>query len=184
MIAEETIRSEIERRLQEASLLPFVVCDKLLYLDMSDQIFVEVLLSDDSRREEVKGLLEEIAGSPDFKGKPFEIIVRSTWKIEGAGATEIARSPDGGVRAAVIVPVRLRAGSAVTTVNVAVSWLALEELKRISGQEPNLQDLAFAYVESLLKPGGQSYWEPTLHSYLEIGAEMALVLYRMLKKTA
>lgn len=174
----EQIRTEIERKLQCANLLPFVDLKDSQFLDIPET-FVEIVLNDAGKVEEVRQALNGLQ-------TPVDLRIHPVWQIESIGDPELVISPSAGISIARLIAVRLRSGSLTTVVQVSVSWEAEEELKKILGTEkPDfLKDLTREFVENRLKWGGRSYWDPRLHERLEIGAERALNLYRALQKTA
>jgi hypothetical protein len=174
----ENLRREIEAQLEKARLLGFLDLDRTQFLEVPDGIFVEIVLNDAGKEQEIRQLLEGLLPpGGDFRIHPI-------WKIEAIGEPQIAISQSGGIVAARLVCVILRSGSVITEVQVAVTYLAELELKRVLGADPDLKELARAYVENRLQWGGQSYWDPRRYPRLEIAADRALSLYRSLEKTA
>jgi hypothetical protein len=178
----EQVKSIVEQRLQGAGLLSVLDVQKTQFLDAPDRIFVELVVNDAGRQNEISEILEGIETRAD--GGAVDLHIHPIWKIESVGEPEIARSASGGIVAARVLPISLQSGSARAEVSVAVTYLAELELKRINGSDPDLKDLARAYVSSRLKWGGESYWDPVRYSRLEIGAEKAMSLYRSFQKTA
>ena len=174
----EFLKEEIRARLESAKLLSFLDLDRTQVLDSTDGTFIEIVLNDAGKDQEIRQLLSGLLPpQADFRIHP-------KWKIETIGEPQIAVSQSGGIVAARLVGVALRSGSVTTEVQVAVTYLAELELKRVLGADPNLKELARAYVENRLQWGGQSYWDPRRNPRLEIAADRALSLYRSLQKTA
>lgn len=173
----DQVKEETERKLQSLGLLSALDLRRTQFLDLPDGTFAELVLVDAGREEEIREALSGFDPEVDLRIHPI-------WKTETVGEPEIAISQSGGIIAARIVAVRLRSGSAVTDVQVAITWLAEQELKQMLGMEPDLKKLAREYVENWLQWGGESYWDPRRHQRLEIGADRALSLYRALQKTA
>ena len=164
-------------KLQASGLVSSIDLRRTQFLDLPDGTFVEIVLNDAGKEEEIRQALTGFHEGIDLRIHPV-------WRIEEIGDPEIAISQSGGIIAARIVAVRLRSGSATTEVLVAITWLAEKELKQMLGEEPDLKRLAREYVENWLQWGGESYWDPRRYSRLEIGADKALSLYRSLQKTA
>jgi hypothetical protein len=169
--------TEVERRLREADLLPFVDWPRSQVIDLGEQTYVEVVLKDAAKEEEVRHAL----GAP---APHVDIQIHPVWVVEEVGEPQPAISKSGGYLAARLVPVMLRSGSTQSLVQVLITYLAEIELKRMLNGEPDLQRLAREYVQEHLKWGGESYWDPRRYDRLEIGADRALILYRALLKTA
>jgi hypothetical protein len=172
----EQIRSEIERNLQSANLLPFVDMNDSQFLDIPET-FVEIVLNDGGKVDEVRQALNSLQS-------PVDLRIHPVWQIESIGEPELVISQAAGISIARLIAVRLRSGSLTTVVQVSVSWEAEEELKKIRGSDPDLKNLTREFVEDRLTRRGQSYWDPRRYSRLEIGADRALSLYRALQKTA
>jgi hypothetical protein len=174
----DLLKEEIRAKLESAKLLSFVDLDRTQVLDSPDGTFIEIVLNDAGKDQEIRQLLSSLLPTEaDFRIQP-------KWKIETIGEPQIAVSQTGGIVAARLVGVGLRSGSVTTEVQVAVTFLAELELKRVLGADPDLKELARAYVENRLQWGGQSYWDPLRNQRLEIAADRALGLYRSLQKTA
>ena len=173
----DQVRGEIQGTLQRAGLLSVLDLRRTQFLDLPDGTYAELVLTDGGREDEIRQALADSMTGVDLSIHPV-------WAIETIGEPEIAYSPTGGIRTARVLAVSLRSGSVSTTVQVAVTWLAEEELKRMLGTEPPLKALVREYVEESLQWGGESYWDPRRYPQLEIASDHALSLYRSLQKTA
>jgi hypothetical protein len=173
----ESIKTCFEERLRHSGLLPALDSKRTQFLDLPGGTYAELVLVDGGKEEAIRQILSDSPSDVDLRLHPI-------WEIENIGEPEIAISATGGIIAASVVGVRLKSGTATTVVQVAITWLAQQELKQMLGGEPDLKRLAREYVENWLQWGGESYWDPRQYPRLEIAADRALSLYRSLQKTA
>ena len=175
----DTIQASILRRLDEARLSPVIDTAKSHFQSLGGNIFVELVVWDADFESPVREALVEFVENMDVS-----LVVRAIWVIDRIDEAQAARSLNGNIVAAWIVPVWLRSGSKETAVNVAISYLAERELRRLTGRDSDLKDLAKAYVESFLRSAGANSWNPLRENYLEIDVGRALSLRSILAKTA
>lgn len=186
MVDIETIRESLLVRMENESLLQFLDTGRSQFLDLADEMLIEIVLTDAFVEEQVRALVAQAVGAWDGGGKKIDWIVRSLWTIDHFGKTEVARSLSGAIVTATLVPVWLRSGRKEAVVHVAITYLAKRELEDLIGFEPDLGKMAETYVGSLLRRGGRSAWNPldVRNRQLEINAALALDLHRVLAKTA
>lgn len=180
----EQIQREMRDEFARAGLLPFLVEDSSQILDLGDELFAEIVLSDGVKLDEASELINEILKRAGQGRKTYTLVVRSKWVISQIGNLAPAYGQDGGLRAAVLIPVILKAGTAQALVTVAVTKLAEMELNRILGRQADLKQVAEVVVESALRRGGRSFWDPTTENYLEVASGATANISRMLKQTA
>jgi hypothetical protein len=170
---------EIKERFEDAGLAPYFIENSSEIVDLDGEVFAEIVLSDRSRLDEATSLMREI-----LRGQKYSLVVRSKWSIEHIGELAPAYAPSGGLRAAVLIPVALRSGNESITVTVAVTKLAEWEFDSILGGKADLKQVARVVVESALRRGGRSFWDPTTESYLEVASDSVANISRLLKQTA
>lgn len=171
----QELKHAVEQRLADAGLLAVLDRDRSQYLDLMDRVYVELILSDAKREKDVSQALGDLKEGQEFNLHP-------RWVIETVGEPESARSEFGGIVAARVVGIDLKSGEESTHVDVLITWLAEEQIERISGIPVDFKALARVYVENLLQWGGESYWDPKRNPRLEINSSQALMLYRSLAK--
>jgi hypothetical protein len=152
---------------------------------MEDDIFVEVVLNDGAALQDVERLLRGIAEELKLQGVKLDVIVRARWKVLGVNYVGPSRTADGGLRAALEFRAQLKSGSQEWQVTVDVTWAAVEllegrfglkkssveesdevERRRLAGEMVNR--VVRSFLEFQLAAGGTSYWDPVLHSQLEL----------------
>ena len=180
----ERVQHEMKDQFARAGLLPFLVEDLSQVLDVGNEFFVEVVLSDRAKLGEASDLIRQFLSGSALGGKSYTLVVRSKWLIEKIGDPVPAYGQDGGLRAAVLVPVTLQSGSERTLVTVAVTKLAEMEFDRILGRKIDPRQVAKPVVESALRRGGRSFWDPTSENYLEVASGAVANISRLLKQTA
>jgi hypothetical protein len=175
----EQIQRDMKDGFDRVGLLPFLVEGSSEIYDLGGELYVDVVMSDRAKIDEadriVRGLL---------KGEHYSLVVRSKWVIEEVGDLIPARGQDGGLRAAVLIPVMLRSGSERTSVTVSVTKMAEWEFDSILGRKTDLKRVATVVVESALRRGGSSFWDPITENYLEVASGAAANISRLLKQPA
>lgn len=172
------LEAKIIERLSEAGLLSILDRDSIQVLDIDGEVWAEVVVSDANKTADVEKLLRPLLRASD------SLTIRSRWRIAEIGDPAPAYGPDGGLRAAVLVPVRLTSGAKQETVTVAITKLAEWELERILGSKVPFKRVAEVIVESSLQRGGQSAWDPIAQSYLEVASGGVANISRLLRQAA
>lgn len=175
----EQIEREMRAEFDRAGLSPFFIEGSSEIVDLDGEVHAEVVLSDWAKLDEAADLMKHI-----LHGKRYSLIVRSKWLIEHVGDLAPAYEPSGGLRAAVLIPVTLRSGNERTTVTVSVTKMAEWEFELILGRKADLKQVARVVVESALRRGGRSFWDPTTENYLEVASGSVANISRLLKQTA
>ncbi|WP_433965805.1 hypothetical protein [Tunturiibacter gelidiferens] len=184
MMSVEQVQLEMKDQFARAGLLPFLIEESSQVLDLGDEFFAEVVLSDRAKLGEANDLMREILSSSALGGKSYTLVVRSKWLVESVGDPAPAYGQDGGLRAAVLIPIILQSGSERTPVTVAVTKLAEMEFDRILGRKTDLKQVAKLVIDSALRRGGRSFWDPTTENYLEVASGAVANISRLLKQTA
>ena len=183
MSAEE-IRREMMGRLDAAGLLPFLVRDSPHVQDLGDELFVEIVLADRTRLDEVSELARQVLKAAGREKRNYSLVLRTKWEIEEVGGLAPAYGPSGGLRAATLIPVTMKSGDSLQTVTVSVTKLAEAELDYILGRKTDLREVAKIVVDGALRRNGSSAWDPTVEDYLEVASGAPTNISRMLKRTA
>jgi hypothetical protein len=183
------VEESLERRLRDAGLAKFVNRDQSQFLDMDDEIFVEVVLNDGTALSDVEKIVRETAQELKPQGIKLDSVVRALWEIVDVKYSGPSRSADGGLRAASEFQVTLKSGERLQRIVVDVFWGAteflkqkfgLEKLKSTEGSLKNEEIIAktvWSFVQHQLSLGGTGYWDPVLYPRLEMNdAAMLFVL--------
>ena len=184
MIDLVAVEASLKEALQGGDILSLVDLSQSQVVDLGSEAFVEVVLKDASKEDQVRAILNDWANKAESDQSRVEWHVRSVWKVIGIGAVQQAYGTNGWPVAATSISVTLTSGSREAVVQVLVTTLATSTLRRVMGQEPPLQDLVLAYVESLLRRSGKQAWNPILRGTLEISEASALSIYQLLAKSA
>ncbi len=183
----------LERHLREAGLSKFVIREQSQFLDLEDELFVEIVLNDGAHLDDVEKIVRHAAQELKVQGIRLDSVVRALWEIENVSYVGPSRSSNGGLRAAYEFHVTLRSGSRIQRVVVDVSWDALEFLQQKLGlkkfetrtegalQRGHLNDEMVAktvrsFVQHELSMGGTSYWNPVLYPRRELNDAAMLFL--------
>jgi len=175
----EQIQRDMKERFGHAGLLPFLLEGSSEIYDLGGEIYIDVVLSDRAKVDEADRIVRDL-----LKGESYSLVVRSKWVIEEVGDLLPARAQDGGLRAAVLIPVTLRSGNERTSVTVSVTKMAEWEFNSILGRKADLKRVATVVVESALRRGGSSFWDPITENYLEVASGAAANISRLLKQPA
>jgi hypothetical protein len=183
------VEESIERRLREAGLSKFVNREQSQFLDMQDEVFVEVVLNDGTALGDVEKIIRETARELKTHGVKLDSVVRAIWEILDVSFVGPSRSADGGLRAASLYDVTLKSGNRQHHVAVDVFWGALEFLKQKRGlgkltskNKPDFQNelvakAVWSFVQHQLSMGGTSYWSPVLYPRLEMNDAAMLFVF-------
>jgi len=178
MMGASQLEQQIIERLAQAGILSTLDRDASQVLNLGNEVWAEIVLTDASKTAEAEALIRPLLPKPD------SLVIRSRWKISEIGEPVAARAPDGGLRAAVLVPIRLNSGAESTTVTVSITKAAEWELEQILGGKVPFKELAKVFVESSLQRGGESAWNPAAQSYLEIASGGVGNISRLLRQAA
>jgi len=174
----------LEQAIFESDFSSAIERESSQVLRLPGEIFVEIVLQDNGRLDEIGERIRQ-ALRVEAADAPFTLIVRKKWRIADIGDPSPAYGPDGGLRAAVLVPVTLVSGADSVLVTVSITKLAEMEFERILGTGAGLMKrVATAVVRSSLQRGGRSYWNPIEESYLEVASSGVANISRLLKQAA
>ncbi len=181
----------VEQELAGAQLLAYVDRSQQQVLELPNELFVEIVLTDGSRVPEARRILDGIAAEASRAGVKVDGLVRGVWAVDGEA--ELAgpeRTVAGEVTTGVaeyVVPVR--SGSVRRNVRVQVTISALNELRQRLQVTPQPNwvsrngDVDPAVVAKAVKEfvalqlsfGGTSYWDPERYPVLRL--DDAAMLY-------
>jgi hypothetical protein len=185
------IEELLDRRLREAGLSRFVNRDQSQFLDLQDELFVEIVLNDASRQENVEQIVRHTAQELKARSIKLDSVVRALWEIADVSYVGPSRSADGGLRAAYEFHVDLKSGDRPQRVIVDVFWGAMEFLEQKLGlqkfrarnqwakghlDEEMVVKTVRSFVQHQLSLGGTSYWDPLMHPRLEMNDAAMLFL--------
>jgi hypothetical protein len=174
----DQMETEMIERLSQAGLLHVVDRASSHVLSFEGKTWAEVVLNDASKKDEVEDVIRPLLGASG------SLLVRSRWNVAQIGDPVPAYGADGGLRAAILIPVLLKSGSAQHTVTVSITKAAEWELERILGGKVPFKSVAEIMVHSSLQLGGQSAWDPISQDYLEVASGGVANLSRLLRQAA
>jgi hypothetical protein len=164
--------TEVERlireKLERDQLLQFLDEHKSQFLEFPDGLFVELVLNDGSKLIDVERICREMRESLQKQGIDLDVIVRADWTVRAVASPGPARAESGGIRAVWGFPAKLVSGKAVIDVEVDVTQLAVQEIKRrvadgslgSRDEKMVMRDVVTEFLKLQLSPGGESYWDP------------------------
>ncbi len=187
------IEDLVEHRLREAGLLDLVNRDHSQFLDLDDVYFVEVVLTDGTRLNDVEKIVRGISDEVKRQGGVLDVIVRALWQVEEVHYLGPSRSSNGGLRAAYAFEAIVKSGARRQQVIVDVSWNAVEFLKQKLGLDRFVSEAENAFqkgyltgeilgervrsfIQHELSLGGESYWDPILYPHLDLNDAAMLFL--------
>ena len=183
------VEEMIERQLREAALSNFVNRAHSQFLDMQNEMFVEIVLDDATHLEEVEKIARNTTQELKLQDIKLDSVVRALWEILDVSYVGPSRSADGGLRAASLYDVTLKSGNRQHHVAVDVFWGATEFLKQKRGlgkltskskrdfQNEVVAKAVWSFVQHQLSQGGISYWNPVLHPRLEMNDAAMLFVF-------
>jgi len=160
------------------------------FLDVSEGLFVEVVLTDASRIPEALRAMDEVIVELQKQHVSLQHVVRAIWQVDSVENKGVAYGSQGVPKSAVSFAVRLSSGNRQTVVRVDVSVMALDGLKTALGigegsgawesvGAPVLNSLVRDYVEYQLGEGGLSYWDPIKFPVRDLSAAgMSYLLHK------
>jgi hypothetical protein len=193
-MTESELRSRVIQKMTHAELANLLDTDLSQFLWVGDNFFAEIVLKDASKQSDTEQILRQIASDLRSNNIVLEVVVRSIWLVTKSWYSDVARTPEGGIKTALDFRSSLKSGTKEIEIRVDVSIGALNVLRPKLGKENfvmhigwspekgdvNESDIAAAvtaYLEMLLHRGGTSYWDPLLENHLELNqAGMSYVL--------
>jgi hypothetical protein len=162
------LQAQLEGKLNQAGLLPYLDRSESRFLDLEDDLFVELVARDSTKLLEF-GRVAEAVRSENPKVKT---LVRAHWEIENVGQPMPAYDipGTGAPRMAVLYPVDLKSGRGAQRVWVEVTTLASMAFDYYKLDEKGIVE---EFVADQLSKGGASYWDPERSQRLEINGDMA-----------
>jgi hypothetical protein len=178
-MAATDLQVQLEGRLNQAGLLPYLDEGESRFLDLEDDLFVELVARDSTKLSEF-GRVAEAAKSENPK---IKTLVRAHWEIRNVGQPVQAYDipGTGAPRTAVLYPVDLKSGEGAVRIWVEVTTLASMAFDHYRLDE---KDIVTGFVVEQLSKGGASYWDPERFPRLEINADMAEYMASRMSRTA
>ncbi len=176
----DRLRKNLDAVMKDVGVARVVNRELSQVLDMSDHIFVEVVLNDASKQEEVERAVASLAERQKKRDQPIDYIVRSRWKV-GSVEQSDAISVSGVMRAAIPFIAQLVSGRRTHSVPVWLTFAAREFLAT-KPLAPGLSESALMkaavkeFLQDQLKLGGTSYWDPLKYPVSDLNEAAMLFL--------
>ena len=103
----------------------FVSREHSQFLDLGDEMFVEVVLNDGTPLADVEKIVRRTSQEVKAQGVKLDSVVRALWEVDEVRYLGPSRSSNGGLRAAYEFEVTLKSGARRQRVIVDVSWSAV-----------------------------------------------------------
>ena len=162
------LQAQLEGRLNQAGLLPYLDKGESRFLDLEDDFFVELVARDSTKLPE----FGRIAQAVKSENPRVKTLVRAHWEIKNVGQPVQAydNPGTGAPRMAVLYPVDLRSGLGAQQIWVEVTTLASMVFRQ---QHMDVARVVRDFVVEQLSKGGASYWDPERFPQLEINGDRA-----------
>lgn len=182
------LRGMIREKLEVPDLLRVIDEHKSQFLEFPEGLFAELVVKDGSKQVEVEAIAQETRERLREQKLELEVVVRSLWAVAEVHFIGAARAVSGGIRAAGAYAAALVSGSAQTTVEVDVTYLAQEEIRRRLAQSMQtgamgkddgahiIEDVVTEFLKLSLSLGGESYWDPIRYPQRELNESALLYL--------
>jgi hypothetical protein len=171
----------IREELAKAGLWELVNQRKSQFLEFPDGLFAEIVLGDGSRLTDVERVGRGVRESLSKRGIEVDVIVRSIWAVQSVGDARLA---SGVFRGAWSFPAILASGGLTTDVEVEVTLLAVDEIKRklkVStepvDESAGIKEVVKEFLKLQLSFGGESYWDPIRNPKQELNDSALLYLF-------
>jgi hypothetical protein len=179
---------ELERTIQEelgkAGALKLLDQRESQFLEVPGGLFAELVLGDGSRLVDVERVARGVREALSKRGVDLSVIVRSIWTVQSVGDAQAAISLTGGIRSAWSFPATLVSGGLKTQVEVEVTMLAVDEIKRkLKGsadpvdERSAIKEVVKEFLKLQLSFGGESYWDPIRYPKQELNDSALLYLF-------
>jgi hypothetical protein len=171
-------------QLSAAGLWDLVDQHKSQFLEFPDGFFAEIVLKDGSKIAEAELVESDLRQSLRKQGTELDVIVRSIWAVDSVGDPKVVPGTPGVSDFSVVYPARLVSGGLTVDVQVEVTILASEAIKRRAKQSAGSYDRKAAtkqvvkeFLDLQLSFGGESYWDPIRHPKQELNDSALLYLF-------
>ena|ERR1700733_2392774 len=162
------LQAQLEGRLNQAGLLPYLDKGESRFIDLEEDFFVELVARDSTKLPE----FGRIAQAVKSENPRVKTLVRAHWDIKDIGQPEQAYDVPGtgAPRTAVLYPVDLQSGLGAQRIWVEVTTLASMVFK---DHCLDVKRVVHDFVAEQLSKGGASYWDPERFPQLEINGDRA-----------
>jgi len=161
------LQTQLEGRLAQAGLLPYLDKEESRFVDLEEDYLVELVARDSTKLPEFSRIAEKV----ESENPRVKTLVRAHWEIDSVGQPLPAYNVQTGTpRTAAAYPVYLRSGQGRKEIWLEVSTLASMVFKN---HGIDVKDVVREFVAEQLAKGGASYWDPERFPQLEINANMA-----------
>ncbi len=161
-MTESELTKSLKEAFEEAGLSRYVLRDRSqLFEDPDDPrgFFVEIVLSDGSKLDKAKKLIELIRRDMEAHGSHLDSIVRAIWSVKKVEYVGPSRGESGGIRSADDFSGILESGERTVEVTVEVTGPALGRLKEKLGDD-HVREAVADFIRLQLSWGGAGYWDP------------------------
>ena len=174
----------IRKRLEAANLASVIDDRNSQFLEFPDGLFAELVVSDAAKLVDVERIGRELRESLRKDGLDLDVIVRSVWIVQDVEGPRPAISLSGGVRRAWAFPATLVSGAITTEVEVDVTQLAIDAIRRqlagTTGEKIDenvvMREMVKEFLKLQVSFGGESYWDPIRHPQCELNESGVSIL--------
>jgi hypothetical protein len=178
------LEKAIREQLEKDGLWQLVDQRKSQFLEFPDGLFAEIVLGDGSELAAAESVVRELRESLEKQGIELDAIVRSTWTVQNVGDPRPAISVTGGIRAAWSFPATLVSGDLTKEIEVDVTMLAVDAIKRKVkesvenvDEKAAMKEVVKEFLKLELSFGGESYWDPMRYPKQELNDSALLYLF-------
>jgi hypothetical protein len=113
----------LARRLRESGVSKVLSKEHSQFLDLGEELFVEIVLTDATRLEDAEKIVRDTAQELKAQNIRLDTVIRALWEVVDVSYVGPSRSADGGLRAASEFQVILQSGGRKQSVVVDLSWV-------------------------------------------------------------
>jgi hypothetical protein len=161
------LQTQLEGKLDQAGLLPYLDKSESRFVNLEEDLFVELVASDSTKLPEFDRVVEEVRS----RNPHVKTVIRAHWILESVGRPLPTYDVNTGTpRTAVRYPVNLRSGQGAKQI-----WVEVTTLASMTFDYHKLSEVEVVreFVAEQLSKGGASYWDPERSERLEISADTA-----------
>ena len=176
------VEKKVKEELSRQGLSDQVLWSESEFLFVGYYVVV-IVLREGAMVDSVRDALQVTKQALTIEGIYLDAQVRAKWTFESVGLVQPLYASDGGLRAASVIPVYLRSGSAEKTAHVIITWAADKAIREMV-PHANLGQAAAELVQDRLMQVGSSAWDPLQESTIEVNAAAAPYVSQLLRKAA
>jgi hypothetical protein len=177
-VTNQDVRAILNDRLQRAGLLEVVERDQQQVVDMPNGFFIELLITDASKRVDVEGVVRKTQEEFQRENVNLQVLVRPLWKVGEIKYRETVLDEKEAREPAHRFSISLNAGEQSTVAFVDLTLTAVNTLREKLGKESwagrfewppwsgdvtedFLKQIVRLFAESELETRGEGYWGPS-----------------------